>query len=110
MNNFNSLNAVEKPVNLTIKSALVVFLLVLSTCVSAMNLQQAVRKVQSETGGKVLSAQTIKDGKREVHKIKVLMPNGRVRVISVQGDRPDRWQRQYWKRGQQATEQRQALR
>ena len=91
--------------NITIKSALVVFLLVFSTCVSAMTLQQAVKKVQRETDGKVLSAQTVQEGKREIHKIKVLMPNGRVRVVSVPGNRPDRWQRQYWK-GKQATTQR----
>ena len=48
--------------------------------------QEAVDRVQQETGGKVLNAQTLRMGKRKIYRIKVLTPNGQVRVIEVQAD------------------------
>ena len=52
----------------------------------AMSLSQAVQKVKRDTGGKVLSAQTRVQGNREVHFVKVLTQDGRVRTVRVQGD------------------------
>lgn len=51
------------------------------------SLNQAVQQVQRDTGGRVLSAETISQGGRSVHRIKVLMPSGQVRVISVDAGR-----------------------
>ena len=54
--------------------------------VQAMTLSQAINKVKRDTGGKVLSAQTIVQGNREVHVIKVLTQDKRVRTVRVPGD------------------------
>ncbi len=48
-----------------------------------VSLNQAVHQVQRETGGRVLSADTVSQGGRTVHRIKVLTPSGRVRVVVV---------------------------
>lgn len=47
---------------------------------------QAVDRVQQQTGGKVLSVQTLRVGKRKIFRIKVLTPSGQVRVVEVQAD------------------------
>ena len=56
----------------------------------ALTLEQAISQVQQQTGGKVLSAQTIGTMRRGrgayEHRIRVLTPNGHVRVISVYSD------------------------
>jgi len=49
----------------------------------AATLNEAVQQVQQQTGGRILSAQTVRQGGRSVHRIKVLTPSGRVRVIIV---------------------------
>ncbi len=49
------------------------------------SLDEAVRRVERETGGRILSAETIRAGEREIHRIKVLTPDGRVRVIQHEG-------------------------
>lgn len=51
-----------------------------------LSAQEAVDRVQQETGGKVLNVQTLRMGKRKIYRIKVLTPNGQVRVIEVQAD------------------------
>jgi len=56
-----------------------------ASAASGMTLHQAVAKVRHDTGGKILSAQTVPHGKRMVHRIRVLMKNGKVRVVSVAG-------------------------
>ncbi len=48
--------------------------------------QEAVDHVQQETGGKVLSVQTLRLGTRKIFRIKVLTPGGQVRVVEVQAD------------------------
>jgi uncharacterized membrane protein YkoI len=48
-----------------------------------LSAQEAVAKVQQETSGKVLSVQTLMQGKRKVYRIKVLTSDGQVRVIQV---------------------------
>lgn len=50
----------------------------------AMSLEQAVIQVQKETGGKVLSASTVRRGRSSFeHRVKVLTPTGHVRVVTV---------------------------
>jgi len=56
-----------------------------ASAAGGMTLHQAVAKVRHDTGGKILSAQTVPRGKHMVHKIRVLMKNGKVRVVSVRG-------------------------
>jgi uncharacterized membrane protein YkoI len=48
-----------------------------------ISLNEAVRRVQHDTGGRVLSAETQQQGGRTVHRIKVLTPSGHVRVYSI---------------------------
>ncbi|MDZ3821997.1 MAG: hypothetical protein U0S76_00170 [Pseudoxanthomonas sp.] len=49
---------------------------------AADSLQHAIELVQQETGGRVLSADTVRAGPRELYRIKVLTPDGRVRVVT----------------------------
>lgn len=53
---------------------------------SKVTLDQAVRRVQAETDGKVLSAEPRRIGRREEYRIKVLTPAGHVRVIVVSSE------------------------
>ena len=48
-----------------------------------ISLNEAVQQVQRETGGRVLSADTVNQGGRSVHRIKVLTPSGQVRVVTI---------------------------
>ncbi len=48
-----------------------------------LTLQDAVAKVEHDTRGKVLSAETKRTGNRTVYRIKVLTHDGRVQVIEV---------------------------
>ena len=61
-----------------------------STALSAeareLSTQEAVAKVQQETNGKVLSVQTLTMGKHKVYRIKVLTPDGQVRVVQVSAE------------------------
>ena len=52
-----------------------------------MTLGQAIESVRRKTGGKVLSAETRMKGDREVHYIKVLTKDGKVRTHTVNGRR-----------------------
>ena len=49
----------------------------------AASLNDAVQQVQRETGGRVLSADTVNQGGRTVHRIKVLTPSGQVRIVTI---------------------------
>jgi hypothetical protein len=50
----------------------------------SLSLEQAVTQVQHETGGKVLSASTVRRGRSSFeHRVKVLTPTGHVRVVTV---------------------------
>ncbi len=51
--------------------------------VAAATLKEAIEQVERETGGKVLSADTIRTRGTVVYRIKVLMPDGRVRVFQI---------------------------
>ena len=50
-------------------------------------LQEAVEQVRRQTGGRILSAETKVQGNREVHHIKVLTKDGKVKTHKVQGKR-----------------------
>jgi hypothetical protein len=52
----------------------------------AMTLDQAVLKVQQDTGGKVLSAKQRGIGHRQEYRIKVLTPEGHVREMAVSSE------------------------
>jgi uncharacterized membrane protein YkoI len=49
------------------------------------SLSQAVEQVRSQTGGRILSAETKVQGNREVHHIKVLTKDGKVKTHKIQG-------------------------
>ncbi len=50
----------------------------------AVTLEQAMTQVQHDTGGKILSANTLpRSGHKFVHRIRVLTPNGHVREVLV---------------------------
>jgi hypothetical protein len=84
---FNKMKTILRPL---------AWLLALSTGASAwaaqsnepsMSLEQAVTQVQHETGGKVLSASTVRRGRSSFeHRVKVLTPTGHVRVVTVTTD------------------------
>ena len=48
---------------------------------SGQSLDQAVSQVRRDTGGRILSARTVSENGRQIHRIKVLMPSGRVKII-----------------------------
>lgn len=52
----------------------------------AMTLAEAVNKVRRDTGGKVLSARTEIRNNRQIHIVKVLTKDGKVRYVQVAGD------------------------
>ena len=49
----------------------------------AVSLQDAVERVQRQTGGRILSAETVRVGRQKLYRVKVLTPEGRVQVITV---------------------------
>ncbi|MGQ0802010.1 MAG: hypothetical protein ACT4NL_18085 [Pseudomarimonas sp.] len=42
---------------------------------------ESVRRIESETGGRVLQVRPIQRGNREIYRMKVLTPEGRIRVM-----------------------------
>lgn len=67
---------------------------------SRNRLPEAVNRIERETGGRVLSAERRTRGGREVSRIKVFTPEGRVRIMwddpardRSSGERPDRVER-----------------
>ena len=52
-----------------------------------MSLSQAIESVRRRTGGRVVSAETKVQGGREVHHIKVLTKDGKVKTHKVNGPR-----------------------
>jgi hypothetical protein len=71
-----------KPFQATIQTLLAMLLgLLLAAPALAQTLNDTVRRVERETGGRILSAETVTSGSREVYRIKVLTPDGRVRVV-----------------------------
>jgi len=52
-----------------------------------VSLDQAVQQVRARTGGRILSAETVSQGGRAVHRIKVLLPSGHVQIVHVDAER-----------------------
>ena len=50
---------------------------------TGLSLNQAVQQVRRETGGRVLSADTVNQDGRTMHRIKVLTPSGQVRIVTI---------------------------
>ncbi len=50
-----------------------------------MTLSQAIEMVRRQTNGQILSAETRVSGNREVHRIKVLTKDGKVKTVEVPG-------------------------
>lgn len=48
-----------------------------------ITLEQAAARVRRQTGGRILSANEIRRDGRKVYRIKVLLPSGHVRVVTV---------------------------
>ncbi|MEO5595685.1 MAG: hypothetical protein ABIQ97_00850 [Lysobacteraceae bacterium] len=53
-------------------------------------LPDSVRRAERETGGQVLRAQPIQRDGREVYRVKVLTPDGRVKVVEDDREAPQR--------------------
>jgi uncharacterized membrane protein YkoI len=51
-----------------------------------ISLDEAVARVRRQTDGKILSAETVRVDGRQVHRIKVLTPNGRVTRMDIDAD------------------------
>ena len=50
---------------------------------TSATLNNAVRSIKQQHGGKVLSAKTVVVNGQKTHKIKILLPSGKVRVFKV---------------------------
>ncbi len=51
-----------------------------------VSLNQAVEMVRQQSGGRVLAAETVRQGDRQVHRIRVLVREGQVRVYRVDAE------------------------
>ena|SRR5436190_2706971 len=47
------------------------------------SLHEAIEQVRRDTGGRILSAETVGHGKNQAYRIKVLTPQGSVRVVQI---------------------------
>lgn len=47
------------------------------------SLDAAIQQVRQQTGGRILSATTVNNNGQPVHRIKVLLPSGEVRIFKV---------------------------
>lgn len=48
-----------------------------------LSLQEAVDRARAETHGQILTASTVGHGHLYIHRIKVLLPNGHIRTLSL---------------------------
>ena len=48
-----------------------------------VSLEEAVREVRDETGGRILAAETVEEDGRRVHRIRVLVEKGRVKTYRI---------------------------
>ncbi|GAB4184181.1 MAG: hypothetical protein Tsb002_06930 [Wenzhouxiangellaceae bacterium] len=58
-------------------------LLSVTTAAWAISLEQAVRQVAAQYNGRVISAQTVKQGGKQVHVIRVLTESGKVKTVRI---------------------------
>lgn len=63
--------------------ALTLALVLMSTSLWAVTMKDAIEQVERETAGKVLSASSIQTRGTVIYRIKVLMPDGRVRIFQI---------------------------
>ena len=47
------------------------------------SLNNAVQSVKQRTGGRILSAKTVKKNGHRIHKIKVLLPSGKIKTFKI---------------------------
>ncbi len=57
-----------------------------SVWLAGVSIESAISKAKAKYGGKVLSAKEIRSKGPLVYKIKLLLPNGRVKTVFVDGD------------------------
>ncbi len=55
---------------------------------SAGTLREAVQMVEDETGGRILAAETVTTGQSRLYRIKVLTPDGTVRIVQIVATEP----------------------
>ena len=48
-----------------------------------VSLEEAVRRVREDTGGRILAAETVQEDGRRVHRIRVLVEKGRVKTYRI---------------------------
>lgn len=53
-----------------------------------VRMRESVSRAERETGGKVLRAEHVRRGDRDIYRLKVLTPEGRVRVVQDEQRRP----------------------
>ncbi|MBS0431683.1 MAG: hypothetical protein JSS21_04670 [Proteobacteria bacterium] len=53
-----------------------------------LTLEGAVQQVQQQTDGRILAADSIPSGRNKLYRIKVLTPEGRVRVMQLHSNDP----------------------
>jgi hypothetical protein len=53
-----------------------------------VRMRESVSRAERETGGKVLRAEHVRRGDRDIYRLKVLTPEGRVRVMQDEQRRP----------------------
>lgn len=51
-----------------------------------MSLERAVQQVQQQTNGRILAADSIPNGRNKLYRIKVLTPDGHVRVMQLRSN------------------------
>jgi hypothetical protein len=51
-----------------------------------MSLEHAVQQVQQQTNGRILAADSIPNGRNKLYRIKVLTPDGHVRVMQLRSN------------------------
>lgn len=51
-----------------------------------VSLDQAVAQVRRDTGGRILSAETVRENGRKVHRIKVLTRDNKVRIVRIEAE------------------------
>ena len=50
---------------------------------NSQSLNSAVQSIKQQTGGRILSAKTVVKNGQRVHKIKVLLPSGKIQTFTV---------------------------
>ena len=68
------------------RSLATVVLLAAFGAASAVTLSEAVEQFRRQTNGRILKAETVNEGGRIMHVIRVLTPDGRVKVFRIPQD------------------------